>query len=252
MRGRDFKDAVFTQFAQIAAAFGSPKRIEIVDLLAQGERNVDAIARETGLSVANTSRHLHVLKGVSLVASRKEGLQVFYRLADPMVLRGYRALQELAEARLAEVGRLVNDYFGGAGALESVERDELLKRARGRDVVVLDVRPVEEYAAGHIAGAVSVPLAELERRLAELPRGRRVVAYCRGPYCVLAVEAVRLLRKRGVDAVRLKDGFPEWRDAGLPVEDAAAAAGTIVSDSPQRSAVERRRRTRPRATRKDG
>lgn len=219
MRGREFKDAVFTQFAQIAGAFGSPKRIEIVDLLAQGERNVEAIARETGLSVANTSRHLQVLKGANLVATRKDGLQVFYRLADPLVLRGYHALQELAQARLAEVGRLVNDYFGGTDGLEPVERGELLKRARGRAVVVLDVRPVEEYAAGHIQGAVSLPLAELERRLAELPRGRRVVAYCRGPYCVLAAEAVRLLRKRGVDAVRMKDGFPEWRDAGLPVEE---------------------------------
>ena len=222
MRGREFKDAVFTQFAQIAGAFGSPKRIEIVDLLAQGERNVEAIARETGLTVANTSRHLQVLKGVSLVATRKEGLLVFYRLADPMVLRGYHALQELAEARLAEVGRLVKDYFGGTDGLEPVERDELLKRARGRDVVVLDVRPAEEYAAGHIAGAVSLPLPELERRLAEVPRGRRVVAYCRGPYCVLAAEAVRLLRKHGVDAVRLKDGLPEWRDAGLPIEAGAS------------------------------
>ena len=221
MRGREFKDAVFSQFAQIAGAFGSPKRIEIVDLLAQGERNVEAIARETGLSVANTSRHLQVLKGVSLVATRKEGLQVFYRLGDPMVLRGYHALQELAEARLAEVGRLVSDYFGGTDGLEPVEREELLKRARGRHVVVLDVRPPEEYAAGHIAGAVSLPLPELERRLAEVPRGRRVVAYCRGPYCVLAAEAVRLLRKRGVDAVRLREGYPEWRDAGLPIEAGA-------------------------------
>lgn len=233
MRGREFKDAVFTQFAQIAGAFGSPKRIEIVDLLAQGERNVEAIARETGLTVANTSRHLQVLKGVSLVATRKEGLLVFYRLADPMVLRGYRALQELAEARLAEVGRLVNDYFGGTDGLEPVERDELLKRARGRDVVVLDVRPAEEYAAGHIAGAVSLPLPELERRLAEVPRGRRVVAYCRGPYCVLAAEAVLLLRKHGVDAVRLKDGLPEWRDAGLPIE-----AGS--SPKPRRAKEQRR------------
>jgi rhodanese-related sulfurtransferase len=218
MQGREFKDAVFAQFAQIAAAFASPKRIEIIDLLAQGERHVEAIAQETGLTVANTSRHLQVLKGANLVATRKEGLQVFYRLADPMVLRGYRVLRELSEARLAEVGRLVDDYFGGTDGLEPVEREELLKRARRRDVTVLDVRPPEEYAAGHIAGAVSVPLADLQRRLSELPRGRRVVAYCRGPYCVLAAEAVRLLRKRGFDAVRLKDGFPEWRDAGLPVE----------------------------------
>jgi len=218
MRGREFKDALFVQFAQIAAAFASPKRIEIIDLLAQGGRHVEAIARETGLTVANTSRHLQVLKGANLVASHKEGPQVFYRLADPMVLRGYRALQELSEERLAEVGRLVADYFGRTDGLEPVEKEELLRRARGRDVVVLDVRPSEEYEAGHIAGAVSIPLPELERRLAELPRGRRVVAYCRGPYCVLAAEAVRLLRRRGLDAVRLGDGYPEWRDAGLPVE----------------------------------
>ncbi len=178
MRGREFKDAVFAQFAQIGAAFSSPKRIEIIDLLAQGERNVEAIAEQTGLTVANTSRHLQVLKAGHLVATRKDGLQVFYRLADPAVLRGYRALQELSEARLAEVGRLVDAYFGGADGLEPVDSRELLRRVRGRDVVVLDVRPAEEYAAGHIAGATSLPLAELERRLSELPRkGRRVVAY---------------------------------------------------------------------------
>ncbi|MBI5440293.1 MAG: metalloregulator ArsR/SmtB family transcription factor [Deltaproteobacteria bacterium] len=218
MRGREFKDALFAQFAQIGGAFASPKRIEIIDLLAQGERCVDALAREAGLTVANTSRHLQVLKAAYLVASRKEGLQVFYRLADPMVFRGYRALQELSEARLAEVGRLVDHYFGSADGLEPVEKDELLRRARGRDVVVLDVRPPEEYAAGHIAGAVSIPLAELEKRLAELPPRRGVVAYCRGPYCVLAAEAVKLLRKRGVEALRLSVGYPEWREAGFPVE----------------------------------
>jgi ArsR family transcriptional regulator len=149
-----------------------------------------------------------------------------------MVLRGYRALQELSEARLAEVGRLVDDYFGSADGLEPVEKEELLRRARGREVVVLDVRPREEYAAGHISGALSIPLAELERRLGELPRARRFVAYCRGPYCVLAAEAVRLLRKRGVEAVRLKEGYPEWRDAGLPVESGV---------EPPRRAKEQRR-----------
>ncbi|MFZ5785536.1 MAG: ArsR/SmtB family transcription factor [Acidobacteriota bacterium] len=219
MLGREFKDAVFGQFAQIASAFASPKRIELVDVLAQGERNVETLARETGLSVANTSRHLQILKAANLVATRKEGLQVFYRLADPMVLRGYQALQALAEARLAEVHRLVDDYFTSADGLEPVPREELLRRARRRDVMVLDVRPAEEYAAGHIAGAVSLPLAELKRRLDDLPASRKIVAYCRGPYCVLAAEAVRLLRQRGFNAVRLADGYPEWRDAGLPVED---------------------------------
>ena len=218
MRGREFKDALFEQFATVAAAFASPKRIELIDLLAQGERHVEALARLAGLTVANTSRHLQVLKGAHLVLTRRDGLQVFYRLADPLVLGGYRALQELAEARLAEVGRLVRDYFSSADGLEPVQPEELLRRARGRDVLVVDVGPSEEYAAGHIAGAQSVPLAELERRLARLPRSKRIVAYCRGPYCVLAAEAVRLLRRRGLDAVRLRDGFPEWRDAGLPVE----------------------------------
>jgi rhodanese-related sulfurtransferase len=227
MRAREFKDALFSQFAEIGAAFASPKRIEIIDVLAQGERNVEAIAAETGLSVANTSRHLQILKAAKLVAFRKDGLQVFYRLADPTVLRGYQSIQALAEERLAEVGRLVDDFFGDADGLEPIEKDDLLRRARRQEVVVLDVRPAEEYAAGHIKDAVSIPLAEVERRLKELPRRRQVVAYCRGPYCVLAAEAVRLLRKRGFDAVRLKDGFPEWRDAGLPcaTETVTARAG---------------------------
>jgi len=217
MRGRDFKDAVFHQFARIAAAFASPKRIELIELLAQGERPVEALAAEAGLSVANTSRHLQVLKAANLVMARKEGLHVFYRLADPLVRNGYRALQQLAEARLAEIGRLVDDYFANADGLEPVESAELLRRIRSRDVLVIDVRPPEEYAAGHVVGALSVPLAHLERRLAELPRRKRIVAYCRGPYCVLAAEAVRRLRSRGRNAVRLREGYPEWRDAGLPV-----------------------------------
>jgi rhodanese-related sulfurtransferase len=229
MRAREFKDAVFEQFGQIASAFASPKRIEIIDLLAQGERHVETIAQQTSLTVGNTSRHLQVLKAAHLVVARKEGLLVLYRLADPLVLEGYRSLQRLAESRLAEVGRLVDDYFSSTDGLEPVEQEELLRRARSRDVVVLDVRPVEEYVAGHIAGALSIPLAQLERRLADLPRGRRVVAYCRGPYCVLAAEAVRLLRGRGLHAVRLKEGYPEWRDAGLPIE---SGPGT---DSPHRT-----------------
>jgi len=228
MKGREFKDAVFAQFAQIAAAFASPKRIEIVDVLVQGERSVEALARETCLTVANTSRHLQVLKGAHLVASRKAGLQVFYRLADPVVRRGYLALQELSQARLAEVDRLVRDYFAGTDGLEPVPKEELLRRARARDVVVLDVRPPEEFEAGHIAGAISVPLRELKERLAELPRGRRVVAYCRGRYCVLAAEAVRLLRHRGLEACRLEEGFAEWREAGLPI------AGSGVKPSRER------------------
>ena len=230
MRARDFKDAVFDQFARIAAAFASPKRIELIDLLAQGERHVEALAGEANLTVANTSQHLQTLKAASLVATRKTGLQVFYRLADPMVLEGYRAVQQLAKARLAEMGRLVDDYFSNADGLEPVESAELLRRARSRDVVVIDVRPPEEYAAGHIAGALSIPLGLLQQRLRTLPRNKRIVAYCRGPYCVLAAEAVRRLRARGRKAVRLKEGFPEWRDAGLPV-----GAGPEPSGSHKRS-----------------
>lgn len=222
MNGRVFKDALYAQFAQIASAFASPKRIEIIDVLAQGERNVETLSWETGLSVANTSRHLQILKAANLVALRKDGFHVLYRHADAMVLRSYRALQALSEARLAEVNRLVHDYFTTTDGLEPLSREELLRRVRNRDAVVLDVRPQEEYAAGHIAGALSLPLAQLRRRLADLPTNKTIVAYCRGPYCVLAAEAVRLLRQRGFDAVRLADGYPEWRDAGLPVESAAA------------------------------
>jgi rhodanese-related sulfurtransferase len=218
MKGREFKDAVFQQFARVAAAFASPKRIEIIDVLAQGERNVETLAAETGLSIANTSRHLQVLKVSGLVAFRKEGLLVFYRLADPKVLDGYRALRELAEERLAEVDRLVRDFFGGVDGMEPVGRSELLKRARKGEAVVVDVRPREEFAAGHITGALSIPLAMLEKRLSEIPAERVVVAYCRGPYCVLAAEAVKLLRRRGYRAFRLQEGYPEWRDGGLPVE----------------------------------
>lgn len=226
MKGREFKDAVFEQFARIAAAFASPKRIEIIDVLVQGERNVETLAAETGLSVANASRHLQVLKASALVAGRKEGLQVFYRLADPDVLAGYRALRRLAGQRLAQIDRLVRDYFGGVDGMQPVGRGELLERARSGDVVVVDVRPHEEYKAGHIRGALSIPLASLEKHLSELPAGREVVAYCRGPYCVLAAEAVRLLRRRGFRAFRLREGYPEWRDGGLPVEAGESAASS--------------------------
>lgn len=223
MKGREFKDALFEQFARIGSAFASPKRIEIIDVLAQGERNVETLAAETGLSVANTSKHLQILKAAGLVAHRKEGLQVFYRLAEPAVLAGYRTLRSLAEARLADVDRLVHDFFSGTDGLEPVGREVLLERVKEGEVVVLDVRPPEEFAAGHIAGAVSIPFQALEQHLSDIPAHREVVAYCRGPYCVLAAEAVRLLRGRGFRAVRLADGYPEWRDAGLPVETGAAS-----------------------------
>lgn len=226
MKGREFKDGVFEHFARVAAAFSSPKRIEIIDVLAQGERNVERLASETGLSIANTSRHLHVLKNSGLVSSRKQGLQVFYRLADREVLAVYRALRRLAEERLAEVDRLVRDYFNSVDGMEPVDRWELLDRVRSGEVVVVDVRPEEEYAAGHIAGAQSIPLPLLERRLSEIPLERQVVAYCRGPYCVLAAEAVRILRGRGYRAFRLAEGYPEWRDGGFPVEVAPISSSS--------------------------
>ncbi len=218
MEAREFKEALFDQFARVAAAFSSPRRIEIIDVLVQGERCVETLAAETKLSVANASRHLQILKATSLLASRKEGLQVFYRIAHPDVLAGYRALRLLAEQRLAEVDRLVRDYFAGTDTMEPVSREQLLDRVRSEHVTVLDVRPPEEYEAGHIAGAVSVPLAVLQQRLSEIPVERDIVAYCRGPYCVLAAEAVKFLRQQGYRALRLQDGYPEWRDEGLPVE----------------------------------
>lgn len=221
MKGREFKDAVFEQLSRVASAFGSPKRIEMIDVLAQGERNVETLAAETGLAVANTSRHLQVLRGAGLVASRKEGLQVFYRLSGPEVVEGYQVLRRVAEARIAELGRVAKEYFDRADGMRPIGREELMERARDGDVVVLDVRPAVEYGNGHIAGALSIPLEDLEKRLASLPPDREIVAYCRGPYCVLAAEAVRLLRRNGRKAVRLSEGYPEWRGAGLPVETSA-------------------------------
>ncbi len=224
MHAREFKDAAFAQFARIAAAFASPKRIEIIDVLAQGERNVETLAAQTGLTIANASRHLQVLKSAGLVNARKDGVQVIYRTASRGVLDGYRALRSLAEERLADVDRLVRDYFGDADGVEPVTRRELIKRSRRSEVTVIDVRPDEEFSAGHIAGALSLPLGSLERLLSKVPRDKEVVAYCRGPYCVLAAEAVRMLRKKGYGARRLEEGYPEWHDAGLPVASGSTAA----------------------------
>ena len=222
MKSREFKDALFEQIGRGAAALASPKRLELVDLLAQGERSVDELAAQAGLELANTSRHLQVLKAARLVASRRDGQHVHYRLAAPAVVAAYRALRELAEERLTEVPRLAAEDFGTADGVEPVAMDELVRRMKRGRAVVVDVRPRSEFAAGHVAGAISIPLAELERRLRELPAGREVVAYCRGRYCALASEAVRLLRRRGHAARRLAEGFPEWRDAGLPVAAAEA------------------------------
>lgn len=213
-----FKKQLFEQFARVGKALASGHRLEIVELLAQGERSVEALAELTGLSVANTSQHLQQLRRVGLVATRKEGLRVHYRLADPAVSELLGAMQRIAEKQYAEVERIVRSYLAAKDDLEPVSRAELLERAARGDVTIVDVRPPEEFAAGHLPGALNVPLAELEARRGKLPRGREVVAYCRGPYCVLAFEAVARLRAGGHAARRLEGGFPEWKSAGLPVE----------------------------------
>lgn len=231
MGDRAFKERLYAQFARLGKALASPARLEILDLLAQGERSVEELAREAGLSVANASAHLHVLAGAQLVVSRKAGLRVHYRLADPSVYRLWAALREAGSTQLAEIDRLVGMYLHDRQALEPLSRDDLLARLSDGDTVVLDVRPTREYQQGHVAGARSIPVDELEARLGELDLQREVVAYCRGPYCVFADEAVALLRAHGLRAHRYVDGFPEWAAAGLPVAagDASAATPSPVS-----------------------
>lgn len=220
---RDFKNRLYAQFARVGKALGSPHRLELLELLGQGERTVDSLAREIGASIANASQHLQALRQAALVDSRKQGQFVYYRLADPAISELCRALRTVSERRLAELDRLVRDHFGDRSG-EPVSMPELLKRARSADVVILDARPANEYEAGHIAGAISVPVADLRRRLKELPTTREYVAYCRGPYCVYADQAVELLQAKGRRARRLLEGFPEWRAAGLPVETGVPAA----------------------------
>ncbi len=223
MTGRTLKHRLFEQFSRVGRAVASPHRLELLEILAQGERTVEGLAKETALPVANASHHLQALRQARLVDARKEGLYVYYRLAGPDVYELVRVIREIAERRLSEVNRIVGDYLTARDRLEPVRREELVKRSRAGTVLVIDVRPEEEYGAGHIPGAVSVPLKQLERRLAGLPRGTDIVAYCRGPYCVLAFQAVEMLRARGRRARRLVDGFPEWRAAGLPIEFEGAA-----------------------------
>ena len=215
---REFKDRLFEQFARIGKALASPKRLEILDLLAQGERTVEEIARETAMPVANASQHLQVLKGARLVESRREGLYAYYRLAGEEVFEVWRAVRGLGESRLAEIDWVVEIYLKDRDALEAVGAIALMERLSDGSVVVLDVRPEEEYRAGHIPGALSVPVDALEAALQTLPKDREIVAYCRGRYCVFSDEAVKLLEARGYRARRLMEGFPEWRAAGLPVE----------------------------------
>jgi len=215
---RHFKDRLYGQFAHLGKALASPVRIEFLELLAQGERTVESLAAETDISLANASQHLQALRRAGLVESRKRGLFVHYRLADPAVFELCVAIRKVAERRSAELERLVREHFGERSGAEVVAMTDLLKRLRSPDMVVLDTRPAGEYAAGHIAGAISVPVDELQHRLKRLPKSREYVAYCRGPYCVYADHAVELLRASGRRARRLLDGFPEWRIAGFPVE----------------------------------
>ena len=214
---RKFKDSIYEQFARIGKAVSSPKRLELLDLICQSVKTVEVLARETGLSVANASQHLQVLRAARLVEANKEGLFVHYRLADQAVCDFFRVMRELAESRLAEVEMITRRFLAGREGMESVDRKKLIERVRDGSVIVLDVRPLEEFRAGHIPGAISVQLRDLEQRLAELPRDQEIVAYCRGPYCVLSVQAVEMLRSRGFNAVRLEEGVQDWRFLGLPV-----------------------------------
>jgi rhodanese-related sulfurtransferase len=218
MGQRAFKEQLYAQFARLGKALASPARLELLDLLAQGERTVEDLAREAALSVANASAHLQVLRRAQLVASRKEGQRVLYRLADPVVYHLWAALRSAGERQFAEIDRLVATYLHARQGLEAISREQLRARLADPMTVVLDVRPALEYRQGHIAGARSIPVDELEARLEELDPARAIVAYCRGPYCVFADEAATLLRARGFAVARYQDGFPDWEAAGLPVE----------------------------------
>lgn len=212
------KSLLFAEFARVSKALGSGNRLELLEFLAQGERSVDALAKLSGLSVANTSRHLQILRQAGLVTARKEGLFVFYSVSGEGVIKLLAALQEVAQHNVAEVSQLVNTYLHSKDSLEPLSVKDLAERMRSGLVTVVDVRPREEYAAGHLSGAINIPLADIEKNLSKLPRDREIVAYCRGPFCVLSFEAVARLRKEGLKARRLETGFPEWKVAGLPVE----------------------------------
>lgn len=215
---RQFKDAIYEQFSRIGKAVSSPKRLEILDLLCQGEKNVETLARETGLTFANASQHLQTLRAARLIEAEKEGLHVTYRLSDQKVCEFFRSMRVLAEHQLAEVEMIKRRFLENREGMEPVDRTNLFNRVREGAATVLDVRPVEEFRAGHIPGAISVPLMELQKLLSKLPRDQEIVAYCRGPYCVLSVQAVEMLRKQGFQAVRLEEGVQDWLAMGLTVD----------------------------------
>ena len=220
--GRQLKDEVYEQIARISKAAAAPKRLELLDLLSQGPRTVETLANLAGITVGNASQHLKILRAARLVDAEKQGLYVEYRLADEAVAHFFVALRTLAKSRLAEVERVAREYFEHRGALEAIEGDELVRRVRRGEVTLLDVRPVEEFQAGHIPGARSIPITELSARLQEIPKDRDVVAYCRGPYCVMAVDAAELLRRKGFTAHRMEQGVADWRVRGWRIEKAAS------------------------------
>jgi rhodanese-related sulfurtransferase/DNA-binding HxlR family transcriptional regulator len=230
MADRAAKDALFEALASVAKAVGNGHRAEIIDVLAQGERSVEDLAAEIGQSVANTSHHLRSLARVGVLTTRRDGTRVFYRLASERVADLWSAMRDVAGAHVADLDRLARAYLGTPDGVEEVRRDDLAERLRTGDVIVLDVRPTAEYEAGHIRGARSVPIAELRRQLRDLPQDVDVVAYCRGPYCVFANDAVKQLRKRGYHARRLQDGYPEWQRDGLPTATGREMPLTDVMD----------------------
>ena len=216
------KQAIFAGLAEVAQALGHPHRLELLEHVAQGERSVEQLSARANLSFANASRHLQILRRARIVDTRRRGKQVLYRLAgDAEIVELMRALGRVGERNVAEVNRVMTDYFHARDALEAVSREDLISRLRDGLVTVLDVRPEDEFALGHLPGALNIPFAKLEVRLGELPPDREVVAYCRGPYCVLSFEAVAALRARGYLVRRLEDGYPEWKAAGMPIEAAA-------------------------------
>lgn len=221
MSTRVAKEALFDEFARIAKALSSGRRVEIVDILANGERSVEALAKEVHQSIANTSQHLQVLKNAGLVKSRRDGTFIYYRVASPEVNRFWRSLQAIARESSGETERLVRRYIGEED-VEELTKDDLWERLQRKEkLVVLDVRPTEEYEAGHLPGALSIPLSELKKRMGELPKSKQIVAYCRGPVCAMAPAAARLLKSKGFKVKRLADGPPDWHAAGLPLEPPA-------------------------------
>ncbi len=218
MKSREFKDLIFQQFANIASAFSSPKRLEIIDILLQGEKDVETLSKQISATFANTSRHLQILKNTRLVESRRNGVRMYYKLSDEKVFKCWKELQSLAENRVAEIRETVRDFLNERNAMNAISKEELWSRIQSNGVIVLDVRPEEEFSSAHIPGAISIPLSELRERLNEIPHDREIIAYCRGPYCVLSPEAIKILRDEGYVASRLEDGLPEWREAGFSVE----------------------------------